>query len=107
MKKLKKNDSVIIISGKDRGRTGVLKTILKDKSMVIVQGIKLVKKNIKSNPNKQIEGAIIEKETPIHISNVAIYNKLERRVDRVVFRSIKGFDKKKRCFKSSNERINF
>ena len=75
MNKLRTGDEVIIISGKDKGKTGTLtKFISKDKCIVGV-GLKLVKKHQKPNPQLNIAGGIIEKEAPIHLSNIAIYNK--------------------------------
>ena len=74
MNKLRTGDEVIVISGKDKGKTGTLtKFISKDKC--IVMGLKLVKKHQKPNPQLNIAGGIIEKEAPIHLSNIAIYNK--------------------------------
>ena len=74
MNKLKTGDEVIIISGKDKGKTGTLTKFLA-KDRCIVMGLKIVKKHQKPNPQLNIAGGIIEKESPIHISNVAIYNK--------------------------------
>ena len=74
MNKLRTGDEVIIISGKDKGKTGTLtKFVSKDKC--IVMGLKIVKKHQKPNPQLNIAGGIIEKESPIHLSNIAIYNK--------------------------------
>ena len=74
MNKLRTGDEVIVISGKDKGRTGTItKFLANDKCEV--SGIKIVKKHQKPNPQANIQGGIIEKESPIHISNIAIYNK--------------------------------
>ena len=82
MNKLRTGDEVIVISGKDKGKTGTLtKFISKDKC--IVMGLKLVKKHQKPNPQLNIAGGIIEKEAPIHLSNIAIYNKKTKKADKV------------------------
>ena len=102
MNKLKTGDEVIIISGKDKGKTGTLtKFLVKDRC--IVMGLKIVKKHQKPNPQLNIAGGIIEKESPIHISNVAIYNKKLKKADNVkIFSDEKG---KKRIFKSDGKEI--
>ena len=102
MNKLKTGDEVIIISGKDKGKTGTLtKFLAKDKC--IVMGLKIVKKHQKPNPQLNIAGGIIEKESPIHISNVAIYNKKLKKADKVkIYSDEKG---KKRIFKSDGKEI--
>ena len=82
MNKLRTGDEVIIISGKDKGKTGTLtKFVSKDKC--IVMGLKIVKKHQKPNPQLNIAGGIIEKESPIHLSNIAIYNKKTKKADKV------------------------
>ena len=69
MKKLKKGDSVIIISGKDKGKKGeILRVVEPDK--LVISNINLAKKHVKPNPNKQETGGILEREMPMHISNV-------------------------------------
>ena len=102
MNKLRTGDEVIIISGKDKGKTGTLtKFISKDKC--IVMGLKLVKKHQKPNPQLNIAGGIIEKEAPIHLSNIAIYNKKTKIADKVkIIIEEKG---KKRTFKSDGKEI--
>ena len=102
MNKLRTGDEVIVISGKDKGRTGTItKFLANDKCEV--SGIKIVKKHQKPNPQANIQGGIIEKESPIHISNIAIYNKKTKKADRV---KIEGTEKlKKRIFKSDGKEI--
>ena len=103
MKKIKKGDDVIVITGKDKGKKGtVLRTIGSER--LLVQGINSVKKHQKPNPSTGVTGGIINKETPIHISNVAIYNFTSKRADRVVFR-IYSNDNKVRFFKATNDLI--
>ncbi|XBC40689.1 MAG: 50S ribosomal protein L24 [Buchnera aphidicola (Nurudea yanoniella)] len=97
--KIKKNDNVIVITGREKGKIGVVKRIL-FKNKVIIQGINLVKKHQKSVPDKDIVGGIIKKEAGIHISNIAILNPDTKKPDRIGFK-IKN-NKKIRFFKSNN-----
>jgi len=100
--KIRSNDEIIVIAGKDKGKTGkVTKVLTNDK--VIVEGVNLVKKHVKPNPQLQVEGGIKEQEAPIHVSNVAIYNSATGKADRVGFRVEDG--KKVRFFKSNNELV--
>ena len=101
MNKIKKGDEVIVLTGKDRAKRGlVLSVVSSDK--ILVEGINMVKKHQKPNPNKGIDGGIIEKQMPINISNVAIYNAQTKKADRVGFRVLED-GKKVRFFKSNNE----
>jgi len=100
--KIKRDDEVIIIAGKDKGKTGKIKTVLAN-GKVIIEGVNLVKKHTKPNPQAGIEGGIVEQEAPIQISNVAIYNSATSKADRVGFRL--EDDKKVRFFKSNNELV--
>src|ERR1017187_1808293 len=86
MRKIKKNDDVIIIAGKDKGNRGNVLNVLDDK--VLVAGINKVKKHQKPNPVKGVAGGIVEIEKPIHISNVAIYNAATKKADRVGVKSL-------------------
>jgi large subunit ribosomal protein L24 len=101
MRKIKKGDDVIIISGKDKGKRGtVLKMV--DSDLVVIEGVNKVKKHQRPNPNKGSTGGIVEMEKPIHISNVAIYNPSTQKPDRVGFKILD--DKRKvRCFKSNGQ----
>jgi len=102
MKKLKTGDEVIVISGKDKGKIGTLSNFLSENKCV-VSGVKIVKKHQKPNPQANIQGGIIEKESPIHISNIAIYNKKTKKADKV---KIEVNEKaKKRIFKSDGKEI--
>ena len=102
MRKIKKNDDVIIIAGKDKGNRGSVLNVLDDK--VLVSGINKVKKHQKPNPVKGVAGGIVEIEKPIHISNVAIYNAATKKADRVGVKSLED-GRKVRIFKSSGEVI--
>lgn len=103
MRKIKKDDEVIVLTGKYKGKRGkVIKAIDSGKKF-LVEGVNIVKKHMKPNPQRGQQGGIIEKEAPIHASNVAIYNPVTEKADRVGFTEVGG--KKKRCFKSNGELI--
>jgi len=102
MLKIKKNDDVIIITGKDKGNRGSVVRVLGDR--LLVSGVNKVKKNQKPNPVKGLTGGIISKEMPIHVSNVAIYNKATKKADHVGVKTL-GDGKKVRVFKSNGEVI--
>ena len=103
MRKIRKGDDVIVISGRDKGKRGsVLKVIGTD--YLLIQGINSVKKHQKPNPSTGVTGGIIAKELPIHISNVAIFNFTSKKSDRVGFK-YDSDNKKIRIFKSTNEMI--
>ncbi len=103
MRKLKKGDEVVVITGKDKGKRGVVSAMLTDER-VLVENVNLVKKHQRGNPATGESGGIVEKEMPIHISNVAIYNPATGKADRV---GIKVLDdgRKVRIFKSNQEAI--
>ncbi len=103
MRKIKKGDEVIVITGKDKGRRGEVIRVLPEKDKVVVANINMVKRHTKPNPQRGIAGGIVEKEMPIHISNVALYNRATGKGDRVGFRIVDG--KKVRYFKSTNELV--
>jgi large subunit ribosomal protein L24 len=102
MRKIKKNDDVIVIAGKDKGNRGNVLQVLGDH--LLVGGINKVKKHQKPNPTKGLTGGIVEKESPIHISNVAIYNAAASKGDRVGIKTLED-GRKVRVFKSSGEMI--
>ena len=102
MRKIKKDDEIIVIAGRDLGKRGVVTRVLNEDS-VLVSGIQIVKKHQKPDPQRGIAGGIVEKEAPIHVSNIAIYNPKTQKADRVGFK-IEG-EKKIRIFKSNGESI--
>lgn len=102
MRKIKKNDDVIIIAGKDKGSRGSVLRVLEDK--LLVAGVNKAKKHQKPNPVKGVSGGIVEMEMPIHISNVAIYNAATKKADRVGTKFLED-GRKVRVFKSSGEVI--
>jgi large subunit ribosomal protein L24 len=99
MKKIKQGDEVAVLIGKDKGRRGTVLEIL-DNNKVLVEGINVVKKHTKANPNAGVEGGIIDKTMPIDISNVMIWNPEKNRADRVGFKIDKD-GKKTRIFRST------
>ena len=101
MKKIKKGDQVIVLSGKDKGRTGTVLRMLNN-SKVLVENVNIVKKHQKGNPNAGQEGGIKEKEMPIHISNVMLLNPITNQPDRVGIKRLED-GTKVRFFKSNNE----
>ena len=103
MKKLKKGDSIIVIAGKDKGKKGEILKVIEPNKLVI-SNINLAKKHVKPNPNKGESGGIIEKEMPIHISNVMMLNPISKKGDRVGFKKLED-GKKVRVYKSNKEVI--
>jgi len=102
MQKIKINDEVIIIAGKDKGSTGTVTKISDQK--VVVEGMNIAKKHIKANPNAGTTGGIVDIEMPMSISNVAIYNEKTEKADRVGVRTNKDGNKE-RFFKSNGDSI--
>jgi len=102
MNKIKKGDQVIVISGRDKGKTGEILQILDD-GRALINDIQLVKKHVKANPTAGVTGGIITKEAPIQLSNIAIYNPSTSKADKV---RIEGEGKDKhRVFKSDGARV--
>lgn len=103
MRKIKHNDEVVVIAGKDKGRRGRITKVL-DNDRVLVSGVQMVRKHQKPNPQIGRPGGIIEREAPIHISNIAIFNQSMEKPDRVGFKVLED-GKKVRIFKSNGELI--
>jgi large subunit ribosomal protein L24 len=101
MRKLKSGDEVIVITGKDKGKTGKIVRVI-DNEKVVVENLNLAKRHTKGNPMKNTPGGIVEKEMPIHISNVALFNPLTNKADRVGIKTLED-GKKVRFFKSNQE----
>lgn len=101
MNKIRKGDEIVVITGKDKGRRGTVLKVGTD-NRIVVQGINLVKKHQKPNPMVGIPGGIIEKEMPIDISNVMLFNPATQKGDRVGFRTLDD-GRKVRFFKSNGE----
>lgn len=103
MRKIKKGDQVVVLCGKDKGKRGTVLSFA-DADRLIVEGINLVRKHQKPIPSRGITGGIIEKAMSIHVSNVALYNPVTHKPDRVGFRLLAD-GRKVRFFKATNEVI--
>jgi len=103
MSKIRKGDEVILTTGKDKGKRGTVLRVL-DTGHVLVEGVNKVKKHTRPNPMKGINGGILDKEMPIDISNVALFNDAAQKADRVGFKILED-GRKVRVFKSSGEVI--
>jgi large subunit ribosomal protein L24 len=101
MKKIRKGDDVIVTTGKDRGKRGTVLRIV-DAEHVVVEGANRVKKHQRPNPMKGLQGGIIEKEMPLHISNVALFNPAMKKADRIGIRKLED-GRRVRFFKSNGE----
>ena len=101
--KIRRDDEVIVLAGKDKGKQGKVLKVLPASNRLIVEGVSLIKKHTKPNPQLGVAGGIVEKEASIHVSNVAIYNPKTGKADRVGFR-LEG-EKKVRFFKSDGELV--
>jgi large subunit ribosomal protein L24 len=98
--KIRKGDEVAVLTGKDKGKRGTVLRV--DEGVVVVEGINRVKKHVRPNPMKGQVGGIVEKEMPIQISNVALFNVATQKADRVGFKVLED-GKKVRIFKSTGE----
>jgi len=101
MKKIIKGDDVIVLSGKNKGTRGTVLSVISE-DRIIVENVNVIKKHTKPNPQVGEPGGIVEKESPIHISNVAIFNPATKKADRVGIRVLED-GKKVRYFKSNDE----
>src|SRR5262245_38444837 len=102
MSKIKKGDNVVVLTGRDKGKRGDVQRVLPDH--VLVAGVNQVKKHQRPNPMKGEQGGIVTKEAPIHVSNVAIWNPVTKKADRIGVRSLED-GRKVRFFKSNGELI--
>ncbi|MGE5089543.1 MAG: 50S ribosomal protein L24 [Candidatus Levyibacteriota bacterium] len=104
MRKIKKGDNVVVIAGRDKGKRGDVSRVVDDMH-VVVNGVNQVRKHTKPNPMKNQPGGIVTVELPIHVSNVAIWNPVSRKADRIGFRVLDD-GRKVRFYKSNGEQIN-
>ncbi|MCK9193548.1 MAG: 50S ribosomal protein L24 [Nevskia sp.] len=105
MQKIKKGDEVILITGKDKGRRGTVFSVI-DGGKVTVEGLNLAKKHQKGNPQAGVSGGIVEKEMPIDVSNVMLFNSTTGKGDRVGFKFLgEGETRKKVRFFKSNQHV--
>ena len=102
MRKIRKGDDVVVTTGKDSGKRGTVLKVLPETEKVVVENVNLVKKHTKPNPQRGVSGGIIEKEMPIHVSNVMLYNPQTKKGDRVGIKILED-GRKVRVFKSTNE----
>ena len=105
MKRIKKGDTVVVITGKSKGHVGTVTRVAGEK--VLVEGANLIKKHVKPNPQLEQQGGIVTKEAFMNVSNVALYNPISKKADKVGFRYLEqdGKTHKVRYFKSSNELV--
>ncbi len=101
MRKIKKGDDVVVIAGKDKGARGTVTRVLAD-DRLIVENVNMAKKHQKPNPLTGQPGGIVEKEMPLHVSNIALYNSATGKADRIGFKNLED-GRKVRYFKSNGE----
>lgn len=102
MNYIKKGDQIVILAGKHKGKRGVVLRVLRDKGKVVVENVNMVKRHTKGNPMQGKPGGIIEKEMPIHVSNVAIWNPVINKADRIGIKVLED-GRKVRYFKTNDE----
>ncbi len=102
MRRIRRDDEIIIIAGKDKGRRGKVMRMIEDGERVIVAGVNMIKRHTKPNPARNVAGGIIEREAALHVSNVMLFNPATKKGDRVGFRVLED-GRKVRYFKSNNE----
>ena len=103
MQRIKKGDEIIVLAGRDKGKRGtVLRRV--DAQHVVVEGVNRVKKHQRPNPMKGVTGGIVDKDMPIHISNVALYNPATQKADRIGVKSLED-GRKVRVFKANGEQV--
>lgn len=103
MEKIRKGDDVVVVTGKDKGKRGTVLCRIDDEH-VIVEGVNRAKKHVKPNPMKGVAGGIVDKDMPIHVSNVALFNPSTKKADRVGFKTLED-GRKVRVFKSNGEQV--
>ena len=101
MDKIRKGDGIIVIAGKDKGKRGTV-LVRVDDEHVVVEGVNRAKKHVKPNPVKGVVGGVVDKDMPLHVSNVALYNPVTQKADRVGFKHLED-GTKVRFFKSNGE----
>jgi large subunit ribosomal protein L24 len=103
MQRIKKGDEVVVLAGRDKGKRGtVLRRV--DAQHVVVEGVNRVKKHQRPNPMKNITGGIVDKDMPIHISNIALFNPATKKADRIGIKSLED-GRKVRVFKANGEQV--
>ncbi len=102
MRKLRKGDEVIVLAGKDKGKRGAVLKVIQEMDKIVVENVNMAKRHTKGNPMQGTPGGIVEKEMPLHISNVAIWNPVSGKADRVGVKMLED-GQKVRFFKSNDE----
>jgi large subunit ribosomal protein L24 len=103
MQRIRKGDEVVVVNGRDKGKRGtVLRRV--DAEHLVVEGVNRVKKHQRPNPMKGVTGGIVDKDMPIHVSNLALFNPATQKGDRVGFRQLAD-GRKVRIFKSNGEQV--
>lgn len=102
IRKIRKGDEVVVRTGRSRGRRGIVLSVDAGGNRAVVEGVNVVKRHTKPNPQKGTSGGIVEQEAPIHISNIALFNPITRQGDRVGIRTMED-GRKVRVFKSTGE----
>jgi large subunit ribosomal protein L24 len=103
MQRIRKGDEVVVIAGRDKGKRGTVLCRI-DAEFVVVEGVNRVKKHMRPNPMKGVTGGIVDKDMPIHVSNIALFNPATQKADRVGFRQLDS-GRKVRVFKSNGEQV--
>jgi large subunit ribosomal protein L24 len=103
VRKIRKGDSVVVTAGREKGRTGTVVGVQAD-GRVLVENVNMVKKHQRPNPQRGVQGGIVQKEAPLHASNVALLNPATKKADRVGVRTLKD-GRKVRFFKSNGELV--
>ena len=103
MDRIKKGDEVVVLAGRDKGKRGtVLRRV--DAEYLVVEGVNRVKKNQRPNPMKGVSGGIVDKDLPIHVSNVALFNPATKKGDRIAMKTLQD-GRKVRIFKANDEQV--
>ena len=103
MSKIRKGDQVVVTTGREKGKRGSVLRVF-ETGKVLVEGVNRVKKHARPNPMKGVTGGIVDKDLPIHISNVALFNPATQKAGRVGIKSLEG-GRKVRVFKSNGEQV--
>lgn len=103
MKRIRKGDEVIVIAGRSRGQRGHVLSVLNDERL-LVENVNMIKRHTRPDPQRNVPGGIVEREAPIHVSNVQLFNPVTRKADRVGFKVLED-GRKVRVFKSTGEAV--
>ncbi len=103
MKRIRKGDEVIVIAGRNKGQRGNVLSVV-DEDRLLVENVNMVKRHTKPDPQRNVPGGIVEKESPIHVSNVQVFNAVTGKADRVGYRTLED-GTKVRIFKSTGEAV--